>query len=196
MLEELNIKSLEFVGDLSGFVQYTFKPQLRILGKKLGKRLAAVREALAALDGAKAKAQLDETGAITVATPDGEVSLTEEELLVEAAQREGFTSVSDRGLTVALDTTLTQALIEEGFVREIVSKVQSMRRDAGFNVTDHIRVYHQGSPVVEKVLKDNETGVLGDVLGDSVIYGTLSGYTADWDINGEQTSLGVEKVDG
>ena len=194
ILEELNIKELEFVRDLSAFVSYTFKPQLRLLGKKLGKRLNEVREALANLDGAQAKAQLDTTGILTVSTPNGDVELTAEEVLVEASQREGFTSASEGGLTVAFDTTLTPELIEEGFVREIVSKLQSMRKDADFNVTDHIVVSFTGSEKLEEIIKHNEQAILSDVLGESVTYGTLDGYTAQWDINGEQASLGVKQI--
>ena len=116
------------------------------------------------------------------------------ELLIETTQKEGYTSLSDRGLTVVLDTTLTEALIEEGFVREIVSKLQSMRKDAGFHVTDHIRVYHQGSPKVEEIFRKNEGEILAGVLGESCRYGELSGYQATWDVNGQETTLGVEKV--
>lgn len=125
---------------------------------------------------------------------DGEISLAPEELLVETAQKEGFTSVSDRGLTVVLDTTLNEELIQEGFVREIVSKLQSMRKDAGFNVTDHIEVYQQGSEKVAQVLKSFESSILHDVLGEACHYGELDGYTAQWDVNGEETSFGVKKV--
>lgn len=192
--QELNVKALEFLTDVSEFTAYSFKPQLKLLGKKLGKRLGAVRQALQELDGAQAKRQLDAQGVLTLALEDGEVSLTPEELLIETSQKEGYTSVSDRGLTVVLDTSLTDELVEEGFVREIVSKLQSMRKDAGFVVTDHIRVSHQGSSRVEEILRKNEASILGDVLGDSCAYGQLAGYTAKWDINGEETSFGVEKA--
>ena len=192
--QELNVKALEFLTDVSEFTAYSFKPQLKLLGKKLGKRLGAVRQALQDLDGAQAKRQLDAQGVLTLALEDGEVSLTPEELLIETSQKEGYTSVSDRGLTVVLDTSLTDELVEEGFVREIVSKLQSMRKDAGFVVTDHIRVSHQGSSRVEEILRKNEASILGDVLGDSCAYGQLAGYTAKWDINGEETSFGVEKA--
>lgn len=194
ILDELNIKTMEFKNDLSSFVTYSFKPQLRILGKKLGRRLNEVREALSSLDGTKAKRELDETGTLTLSTPGGEITLTSEEVLVEASQREGFTSVSDKGITVALETQLTPALIEEGFVREIVSKLQSMRKDAGYNVTDRIRIYHEGSGVIESVFKAHENEILSSVLGESITYGSLCGYTARWDLNGEDSSFGVERV--
>ncbi len=192
--QELNVKEIVFLRDMSEFTAYSFKPQLKILGQKYGKRIGAIRQALQELDGAAAKKQLDQEGALKLALPDGEISLTEEELLIETTQKEGYTSVSDRGLTVVLDTALTEELIEEGFVREIVSKVQSMRKDAGFKVTDHIRLYHQGSAKVEAVLQKNQEEILADVLGESCQYGQLAGYTAEWDVNGEKTRFGVERI--
>ena len=192
--QELNVKELHFLSDMSQFTDYTFKPQLKLLGKKLGKRLGEVRQALSELDGAAAKKELDDTGVLKLALPGGEVDLTAEELLIDTAQKEGFTSISDRGLTVVLDTTLNDQLIEEGFVREIVSKLQSMRKDAGFNVVDHIEVYHQGSQKVAQVLRDNEQSILSDVLGEACHHDQLDGYTAQWDINGETTTFGVKKL--
>ncbi len=193
--QELNVKEIAFLQDMSAFTAYTFKPQLRVLGQKYGKQVGAIRQALQQLDGAAAKKELDSTGALHLALADGNISLTPEELLIETAQKEGYTSVSDRGLTVVLDTALTGQLIEEGFVREIVSKLQSMRKDAGFHVTDHIRVSHQGSGKVEDILRRNQDAILADVLGDGCTYGQLAGYTAQWDVNGETTTFGVEKVE-
>ena len=192
--QELNVKELSFLQDMSQFTAYTFKPQLKLLGKKLGKRLGELRNVLQELDGSAAKKELDATGELKVTLSDGEITLTAEELLIETAQKEGFTSISDRGLTVVLDTTLNDQLVEEGFVREIVSKLQSMRKDAGFNVTDHIEVYHQGSEKIAQVLRDNEASILHDVLGEACHYDSLDGYTAQWDVNGQQTSFGVKKV--
>lgn len=194
ILQELNVKELKFTDDMSDFISYTFKPQLKLLGQKFGKRIGEIRTALQELDGAAAKKQLDETGTLKLSLADGEVALTAEELLIETAQKEGLTSVSERGLTVALDTNLTDELIEEGFVREIVSKLQSMRKDAGFVVTDHIEVYQSGSDKIAEILEKNEKEILGDVLGDAAHIGTLDGYTAEWDVNGEKTSFGVKKV--
>ncbi|WP_369297473.1 isoleucine--tRNA ligase [uncultured Neglectibacter sp.] len=192
--QELNVKELRFLTDMSDFISYTFKPQLRLLGQKYGKQIGEIRNALQQLDGGAAKKELDETGALQLTLSGGEISLTGEELLIETAQKEGFTSMSDRGLTVVLDTTLTDGLIEEGFVREIVSKLQSMRKDAGFVVTDHIEVYQDGNKKIAEVLHRNESAILGDVLGESCHYNELSGYTAEWDVNGEKTSFGVKKV--
>lgn len=194
ILQELNIKELKFMTDMSDFISYTFKPQLKLLGQKFGKKIGEIRTALQELDGAKAKKELDETGTLKLTLSDGEISLTAEELLIETAQKEGLTSVSERGLTVALDTTLTDELVEEGFVREIVSKLQSMRKDAGFVVTDHIHVYQNGSDKIAGILKKYESEILGDVLGDSCTVGTLDGYTAEWDVNGEKTEFGVKKA--
>ena len=192
--QELNVKELHFLSDMSQFTDYTFKPQLKLLGKKLGKRLNEVRQALQELDGAAAKKELDTTGLLKLPLPGGEVDLTAEELLIETAQKEGYTSVSDRGLTVVLDTTLTQALIDEGFVREITSKLQTMRKEAGFNVTDHIEVYCQGSEKVAQVLRENQQSILHDVLGEACHFDILEGYTAQQDVNGETVTFGVKRV--
>ena len=192
--QELNVKEISFLTDMSDFISYTFKPQLRLLGQKYGKQIGEIRNALQTLDGAKAKKELDEQGALKLQLQGGEISLTAEELLIETAQKEGFTSMSDRGLTVVLDTNLTEELIEEGFVREIVSKLQSMRKDAGFVVTDHIEVYQDGNDRIAGILQKNQQSILGDVLGEALHIGALDGYTAQWDVNGEETSFGVKKV--
>ena len=192
--QELNVKEIRFLTDMSEFISYTFKPQLRLLGQKYGKQIGEIRSALQTLDGAKAKKELDENGALKLQLSDGEISLTAEELLIETAQKEGFTSMSDHGLTVVLDTNLTEELIEEGFVREIVSKLQSMRKDAGFVVTDHIEVYQDGNDRIAEILQKNQQSILGDVLGEKLHCGELNGYTAQWDVNGEQTTFGVKKI--
>ena len=192
--QELNVKDVQFLTDMSQFTAYTFKPQLKLLGKKLGKRLGAVRQALQELDGSAAKKELDATGVLKLSLPDGDIELTAEELLIETAQKEGYTSVSDRGVTVVLDTALTEELIREGFVREIISKLQTMRKEAGFNVTDHIQVYCQGSGKVQQVLEENQAAILHDVLGDACHFDTLEGYTAQQDVNGETVTFGVKRV--
>ena len=192
--QELNVKEIAFLEDMSEFTAYSFKPQLRLLGQKYGKQLGAIRQALQQLDGSAAKRELDKDGVLHLSLPEGAIDLTPEELLIETTQKESYTSASDRGLTVVLDTALTEELIEEGFVREIVSKLQSMRKDAGFYVTDHIRVYHQGSEKVEAILQKHREEILSGVLGEDCVCGQLGGYTAQWDVNGEATSFGVEKV--
>lgn len=192
ILDELNIKSLEFVEDASGFVSYTFKPQLRILGQKYGKRIGEIRNALAALDGSAAMAELRTNGALVLHLSDGDISLTEEELLIEEKQMEGLTSLSDRGVTVVLDTKLTDELIEEGFVREIISKIQSMRKEADFNVTDHISVYSQGNEKIASLLNAHSEEISHDVLADEIHTDSMDGFTTDWDINGEKVTFGVK----
>ena len=192
--QELNVKDVQFLTDMSQFTAYTFKPQLKLLGKKLGKRLNDARQALQELDGSAAKKELDATGVLKLSLPDGDIELTAEELLIETAQKEGYTSVSDRGVTVVLDTALTEELIREGFVREIISKLQTMRKEAGFNVTDHIQVYCQGSEKVRQVLEENQEAILHDVLGDACHFDALEGYTAQQDVNGETVTFGVKRV--
>ena len=192
--QELNVKDVQFLTDMSQFTAYTFKPQLKLLGKKLGKRLNDARQALQELDGSEAKKELDATGVLKLSLPDGDIALTAEELLIETAQKEGYTSVSDRGVTVVLDTALTEELIREGFVREIISKLQTMRKEAGFNVTDHIQVYCQGSEKVRQVLEENQEAILHDVLGDACHFDALEGYTAQQDVNGETVTFGVKRV--
>ena len=192
--QELNVKDVQFLADMSQFTAYTFKPQLKLLGKKLGKRLNDARQALQELDGSAAKKELDATGVLKLSLPDGDIALTAEELLIETDQKEGYTSVSDRGVTVVLDTALTEELIREGFVREIISKLQTMRKEAGFNVTDHIQVYCQGSGKVRQVLEENQEAILHDVLGDACHFDALEGYTAQQDVNGETVTFGVKRV--
>ena len=193
--DELNVKGFTFTEDVSEFTAYTFKPQLKLLGQKYGKRIGEIRSALAALDGGKAKKELDQNGVLVLPLTDGAVSLTPEELLIDASPKPGFASESDRGVTVVLDTTLTDALVEEGFVREIISKIQSMRKEADFNVTDHIAVYQSGSQKIACLLKDNWKAIAGDVLAEELHVGEMDGFTMEWDINGEKTTFGV-KVTG
>ncbi|WP_101696443.1 isoleucine--tRNA ligase [Clostridium minihomine] len=192
--QELNIKTVHFVSDASDFSDYRFKPQLKLLGKKYGKQINEVREALAALNGSVAKKELDKNGSIALTISTGEIQLTAEELLIETAQKEGFESLSDKGVTIVLDTTLTPELIEEGFVREIVSKIQSMRKDAGFEVTDRIVIYQTGSEKIADLLWNNREEISSEVLADEIHLGEIDGFTAEWDVNGETTSFGVVKV--
>ncbi len=191
--DELNIKSVELIRDAGAFMSYSFKPQLKTLGPKYGKQLGDIRTALAALDGNAAKAELDEKGAITLALPSGEVVLAPEDLLIETTQTEGYYTVSDRGITVAIDTRLTPGLIEEGFVREIVSKLQTMRKEAGFEVMDTITVYVSSNERVRQVLEKNRDAVLADVMATALRGGESGGYAKEWNINGETVTLGVEK---
>ena len=164
------------------------------MGPKYGKQLGEIRDALSRLDGNTAKAELDSKGAITLRISIGDIDLTAEDLLIEATQKEGFFTVSDRGFTVALDTTLTKELIDEGFVRELVSKLQTMRKEAGFNVTDHIAITLKGSETVTGIATDLSSDITGDTLADSLTVGEVKGYVKEWDINGENVVLGVERL--
>ena len=190
--EELNVKSLEFTDNAGQFVSYTFKLQLRLLGQKYGKQIGEVRNLLMNLDGSKAKKELDETGVIKLQLSDREIELTAEELLIDTAKAEGFVSASDGGITVVLDTALTPELVEEGMVREVVSKVQSMRKDADFNVTDHIILGISSNEKVAEIVKRNAEEIGTDVLADQIVYGTNDGHTQEWDINGEKTTISVK----
>ena len=193
--EELNIKEVVFTKEVEGFISYNFKPQLKTVGPKYGRQLGKIREALAALDGSAAKARLDAEGKLCFDFGEGPVELTADDLLIETTQREGFYTVSDRDITVAIDTVLTPELIEEGFVREIISKVQMMRKEAGFEVTDHIRVTLQGSEKVTAVAEAKRAEIAAVTLADSLTVGEPAGYTKPWDINGENAVIGVEKVE-
>ncbi|MBQ4000544.1 MAG: isoleucine--tRNA ligase, partial [Oscillospiraceae bacterium] len=192
--DELNIKNVIFTDDMSRFSSYTFKPQLRTLGKRFGKRLNEVREILSSLDGNAAKRELDETGQLVIHTADGDETLAPEDLLIEASKVEGFASASEGGYTVALDTDLTEDLIKEGYVREVVSKIQSMRKEADFNVMDHIRVSINTSERLADVVKEFSSEISEDVLADAIGFGEGTGFTKEWDINGEDAVISVERV--
>ena len=192
--DELNIKNVSFTDKVDDFVTYQFKPQLKTVGPKFGKQLNEIRAALSELDGTAAKKELDENGKIVLSLPSGEVTLETEDLLIEAKQKVGFYTVSDRGITVAIDTTLTKELIEEGFVRELISKIQTMRKEAGFNVTDHIGVTVNGSEKVVDIALSKKADIAGDTLADAINVAEPAGYTKEWDINGEKVTIGVEKV--
>ncbi len=192
--DELNIKQVSFTSDVDGFVSYLFKPQLKTVGPKFGKQLGEIRNALSALDGSAAKKELDENGSITLKLASGDVVLGAEDLLIEAQQKEGFYTVSDRGITVAIDTTLTEELIEEGIVRELVSKIQTMRKEAGFNVMDHINITIDGTASICSIATRLCGDIMGDTLADTLENKEPSGYVKDWDINGEAVKIGVERV--
>ena len=191
---ELNVKKLEFKDDVSEYTVYSFKPQLKILGAKYGKQLNEIRTALSEVDGAKAMAELKNTGIMTVTLSAGEIKLTEEELLIDVSQKDGYAVASDRGVTVVLNIQLDDKLIEEGFVREIISKIQTMRKDAGFEVMDNIRIYCSDNEKIKGIIERNKEEISENTLTAAVEFGKTAGYTADWDINGEKVSFGVEKV--
>ena len=191
--DELNVKAIEFTDDVSSFTNYTFKPQLKTLGRRFGSRLNALKEVLAGLDGSKAFAELNEKGSITVEVTGESEVLEKDDLLIEAAKREGFVSGEDNGITVVLDTNLTPELIEEGFVRELISKVQTMRKDAGFEVMDRITVYVSGNDRIKEVAEKNADAIKKVVLADEIVYNMTEGSVKDWNLNGEDVTLGVKK---
>ena len=190
---ELNVKDVIFKDDVSDLTDYTFKPQMRILGPKYGKDLGKIRNILANLNGSAAKKELDANGFLTIELNDGKINLLPEELLIDMSQKEGYVSQTDHGVTVVLDTNLTPALLEEGFVREIISKVQTMRKEAGFEVTDHITVYEDGNDKIKEIMTKYADEIKNDVLADDMCLDAEGGYSKEWDINGEKVRLGVEK---
>lgn len=194
LADELNVKEVEEIDDASGYISYTFKPQLKTLGPKYGKLIGEIRSALRALDGAAAKAQLDKDGYITLPLSTGDIQLTAEDLLIETKQTEGFESVSENNIIVALDTHITPELLEEGFVREIISKLQTMRKEAGFMVMDRINVCVSGNGKIYGIMKNNSAEIRENVLADSITDSVCDdGYTKAWDINGEQVTFTVKK---
>ena len=192
--DELNVKEAELTDDVSKLTTYSFKPQLKTLGRRFGKKINDVRQILAELDGQAAMAELNEKGTLTIQVDGQDEALEKDDLLIEAAQMEGYVSDTDRGITVVLDTNLTPELLEEGFVREIISKIQTMRKDAGFEVMDHIRVSMQDNDKVQQVISSNEAQIKSEVLADEVAYNGAKGFTKEWSINGEKVTLGVEKL--
>lgn len=192
--DELNVKEAVLTQDVSELTTYSFKPQLKTLGRRFGKQINAVKEILAGLDGQKAMAELNEKGNLTITVDGNEEVLEKDDLLIEAAQMEGYISDTDRGITVVLDTNLTPELIEEGFVREVISKIQTMRKDAGFEVMDHIRVSMQDNEKVAGIVQKNEEQIKSEVLANETKYDQAVGFTKEWNINGEKVTLGVEKL--
>ena len=193
--DELNVKKVEFTDDVRAFTSYSFKPQLRTVGRKYGKYVNEIKEILAGLDGNQAMDTLNETDLLSFETQDGtKVELEKEDLLIDMAQVPGFVSEGDNFVTVVLDTNLTPELIEEGFVREIISKIQTMRKEAGFEVMNHINVFQDGNDKLAEILKNHTEEIKKEVLADNILIGTMSGYTKEWDINGEKGMFGVEKT--
>ncbi len=191
--EELNVKEAVFTDDVRDFTSYSFKPQLKTLGKRFGKQLNALKELLADMDGNVAMDELNTKGTLTITLDGSKEVLEKEDLLIDAAQVEGFLSESYNGITVVLDTNLTEDLIEEGFVYEVISKIQTMRKDADFEVTDHICVYINGNEKIADIIQKNETSIADKVLADRFIVGESTENGKEWNINGEKVQLAVSK---
>ncbi len=192
--DELNVKQVEFVEDISSFISYTFKPNFQTLKLKYPKKLGVLKNLLASVDGHKAMEALKKDGCLMIDADGEPCRLVEEDLLIEAAHTDGYVSSTERDVTVVLDTNLSEALLEEGFVREIISKVQTMRKEAGFEVMDHIAISMEGNDKVAQVIKANEALIRSEVMADGVDYDQAQGYTKEWNINGEKVTLGVTRI--
>ena len=198
--DELNVKKVNFTEDVSAYTSYTFKPQLRTVGPKYGKFLGQIQKALAELDGNKAMAELKADGVLALPTVSDDVKLSEEDLLITMTQMEGYVTEGDNTVTVVLDTNLTPELVEEGFVRELISKIQTMRKEAGFEVMDKISIYYHADEKVADIFHKYGNDIMGDVLGTEVVAeadsfdsGENGIYCKEWNINGEKVLLGVKK---
>ena len=191
--DELNVKEVVFTDDVSAFTSYSFKPQLRTVGPKYGKKLNAIRQYLGSVDGNAAMNELKTTGKLTFDADGDQVELLEEDLLIDAAQMPGYVSDTEYETTVVLDTNLTPELVEEGFVREIISKIQTMRKEAGFEVMDHIRVYFAQNDKIKTLVDSNNAEIKDEVLANEICFDTIKGYNKEWNINGETVVIGVEK---
>ena len=192
--DELNVKEVKFADDVESFISYSFKPQLRTVGPKYGKLLGGIRQALTDINGTAAMNELRSNGVLKLDINGNDVELTEEDLLIETAQTEGYVSESDGETSVVLDTNLTPELIEEGFVREIISKIQTMRKEAGFEVMDKIKVYAHGNDKIQEVMKAHEDEIKSEVLADEMVLGETDGYVKEWNINKETVTMGVKKL--
>ena len=191
--DELNVKEVVFTDDVSAFTSYSFKPQLRTVGPKYGKKLNAIRQYLGSVDGNAAMNELKTTGKLTFDADGDQVELLEEDLLIDAAQMPGYVSDTEYETTVVLDTNLTPELVEEGFIREIISKIQTMRKEAGFEVMDHIRVYFAQNDKIKALVDSNNAEIKDEVLANEICFDTIKGYNKEWNINGETVVIGVEK---
>ena len=192
--DELNVKEVKFADDVESFISYSFKPQLRTVGPKYGKLLGGIRQALTDINGTAAMNELRTNGVLKLDINGNNVELAEEDLLIETAQTEGYVSESDGETSVVLDTNLTPELIEEGFVREIISKIQTMRKEAGFEVMDKIVVYAHGNDKIQDVMKTHEDEIKSEVLADEMVLGETDGYVKEWNINKEAVTMGVKKL--
>ena len=192
--DELNVKEVKFADDVESFISYSFKPQLRTVGPKYGKLLNGIRTALSEVDGTAAMKELRDNGVLVLDIAGNRVELAEEDLLIETAQSEGYVTETDGETSVVLDTNLTPELIQEGFVREIISKVQTMRKEAGFEVMDKIIVYAKDNDKIMDIMKANQDEIKREVLAENIILGEAEGYTKEWNINKEAVTLGVSKV--
>ena len=192
--DELNIKKVEFTDDIGGFISYSFKPQLKTVGPKFGKLVGGIRSALSEVDGSAAMAELRSTGGLKLDINGTEIVLSEEDLLIETLQKEGYVTESDQSISVVLDGNLTPELIEEGFVRELVSKIQTMRKEAGFEVMDKIVVYAKDNRKIEEILTEHGEEIRSEVLAEKIVLDSRALREKEWSINSEKVTMAVEKL--
>jgi isoleucyl-tRNA synthetase len=192
--EELNVKEVVFTDDVRDFTSYTFKPQLRTVGPKYGKHLGGIQKMLTSLDGNAAMDDLNEKGCISFEVNGVLVELTKDDLLIDMAQKEGYVSQENNARTVVLDTNLTEELLEEGFVYEIISKIQTMRKDSGFEVMDHIRVSLNNNEKLSTLAQKNTDAICGKVLAEVLTAGESFTVSKEWNVNGEKVVISIEKI--
>ena len=192
--DELNVKQVTFTDDVRAFTSYTFKPQLKTVGPKYGKLLGRIRQTLTEIDGSAAMDELNEKGQLTFDYDGQEVVLTKDDLLIDVAQKDGYVTEEDNYVTVVLDTNLTPELIEEGFVRELISKIQTMRKEAGFEVMDRINIFQDNNDHIAEIFKAHADQIKSEVMATDIFLGQTGGYAKEWNINGENVMLGVEKT--
>ncbi len=193
ILEELNIKEVEFTDNASEFISYTFKPQMRTMGPKYGKLMRPIFDEIAKLDSAKVMETLSSGEALKLTVEGTDVEIFKDDVLVDTQQKDGFVAASEAGFTAVLDTNLTDELIEEGYVREIISKIQTMRKDSGFEVTDRINVTFSGSDLIADIFANNDAEIKAQLLADTVTRAENSD-AKEWNINGEQVNIAVTKA--
>ena len=191
--DELNVKEVVFTDDVRNFTSYSFKPQLKTVGPKFGKQLNQIRTALTELNGNEAMDEINATGELKLRLGEEEIVLLKEDLLIDMAQMEGYVSEGDNEVTVVLDTNLTEELIEEGFVRELISKIQTMRKEADFEVMDKITVYNDKNDKIAQLFEKNAEVIKSEVLATDILHEAPKGYVKEWNINGENVAIGVEK---
>ena len=192
--DELNVKEVVFKEDVSDLTSYSFKPQLRTVGPKYGRQLGGIQKYLSSVDGSEAMKQLKSEGALKFEVNGVEIALSEEDLLIDVAEKAGFVTQGNNQVTVVLDTNLSPELIEEGFVYEVISKIQTMRKDAGFEVMDHIKVAVNGNEKIAGIVNDNRAAISEKVLAEAIVIDEPVSVTKEWNVNGEKVTIGVEKV--
>ena len=192
--DELNVKEVKFADDVESFISYSFKPQLKTVGPKYGKLLNGIRQALADINGTEAMKELKTKGVLALDINGNHIELSEEDLLIETAQTEGYVTETEGETSVVLDTNLTPELIEEGFVREIISKIQTMRKEAGFEVMDKICVYVKDNEKISDIIKAHQDEIMTEVLAEKIVFDEAEGYVKEWNINKEKVTMGVSRL--